>query len=181
MIYGYKRPLYKDEQCKNQLETNTIFLDKIFEESHGLSRKRLQLEELFMCLQQGDKIFVQSFFALADSNQHLMEILKYCEKNGVIIYFIKEEIYSDDLLSCTLQELFHHIVEFQTDIARHTRLIGMTRAKENGKTIGRPRKTDEDIKKAISLYRSGNSTLVDIKAKTGISKSTLYRYIDKLK
>ncbi|MCM3388170.1 recombinase family protein [Ureibacillus chungkukjangi] len=144
MIYGYKRPIYNDKQCENQLITDSIIFDKIFEESHGFSRKRLQLEELFMYLQQGDKIFVQRFFVLADSIRHLMEVLNMCEKKGVIIYFIKEKVNSCDLLSCSLQELLHRIIEFQQDVARHSTLIGMRRAIENGKTIGRPKKKDEN-------------------------------------
>ncbi|MFJ8516854.1 helix-turn-helix domain-containing protein [Lysinibacillus xylanilyticus] len=31
------------------------------------------------------------------------------------------------------------------------------------------------IQKAVSMYHSGNYTLLDIKNETGISKSTLYR------
>ncbi|KGR89424.1 recombinase family protein [Lysinibacillus sp. OL1_EC] len=178
MIYGYKRPLYNDQKCENQLITDASSFDKIFEESHGMSKKRLQLEALLMCLQQGDKIYVQSFFAIADSIRHLLEIIKICEKDGVIIYFMKEKVNSRDLLACSFQEILHHIIEFQTDVARHSTLIGMTRAKENGKPIGRPKKTDENIENAISMYHSGSFTLEDIKTKTGISKSTLYRYLE---
>ncbi|RKJ41875.1 recombinase family protein, partial [Butyricicoccus sp. 1XD8-22] len=54
----------------------------------------------------------------------------------------------------------------------------MEQAKDEGKAIGRPRKSDENIKKAISMYQSGTYTLHDIKQETGISKSTLYRYLE---
>ncbi|MGG1215377.1 recombinase family protein [Micromonospora provocatoris] len=180
MIYGYKRPLYNDKNCENQLITDAIYFDKIFEEAHGMPKKRQQLEDLLISLQQGDEIYVQSFFAIADSIRHLMEILKICEMDGVTIYFMKEEVNSRDLLLCTLQDLLHRMIEFQTDITRHSTIIGMTRAKENGKTIGRPKKTDEKIEKAISMYHSGKYTLLDIKDKTGISKSTLYRYLESM-
>lgn len=180
MIYGYKRPLYNDEKFEGQLITDSISFDKIFEEAHGMPKKRVQLENLLISLQQGDEIYVHSFLAIADSIRHLMEILKICEKDGVVIYFMKEEMNSRDLLSRTLPDMLHQIIEFQTEVARHSTLIGMTRAKENGKTIGRPKKTDENIEKAISMYHSGRYTLLDIKEKTGISKSTLYRYLESM-
>ncbi|WP_409369271.1 helix-turn-helix domain-containing protein [Lysinibacillus sp. 38-6] len=56
--------------------------------------------------------------------------------------------------------------------------IGITNAREQGKTLGRPRKPDVNIQKALAMYHSGHFTLHDIKNETGISKSTLYRYLE---
>lgn len=53
-------------------------------------------------------------------------------------------------------------------------------AKKQGKTIGRPKKSDDNLKKAFDMYQSKAYTLQAIKDETGISKSTLYRYIDQL-
>ena len=50
--------------------------------------------------------------------------------------------------------------------------------KRRGKTIGRPRKSDENLDRAFTMYESKKYTLYDIKEATGISKSTLYRYLD---
>lgn len=178
MIFGYKRPIYNDERCENQLATKEIVIDKMFIEPHGLPKKRLQLEEMFISLNRGDEIFVDSFSVLADSSIHLIEILKLCEKDGVIIHFIKEEMNSRDVLSCTLQEMLSQIVEFQKNVTRYSTQKGMEHAKESGKTIGRPKKSDDNIKKALSMYHLGNYTLKEIKDETGISKSTLYRYLE---
>ncbi|MDK0291585.1 helix-turn-helix domain-containing protein [Salmonella enterica] len=54
---------------------------------------------------------------------------------------------------------------------------GMDQASKQGKSIGRPKKTDDNIKKAISMYHKGFK-LMEIKNETGISKSTLYRYLE---
>ncbi|MBU3099627.1 helix-turn-helix domain-containing protein [Clostridium sp. DSM 17811] len=43
---------------------------------------------------------------------------------------------------------------------------------------GRPRKPDDNVKRAIVMYQSKKYTLVKIKDETGISKSTLYRYLE---
>ncbi|WP_152656709.1 recombinase family protein [Oceanobacillus sp. CFH 90083] len=178
MIFGYKRPIHNDKSCQNQLDIEHISFDKIYEEAHHLPKKREQLEELLISLSRGDQIFVQSFFVLADSTLHLMEILKLCEKDGVIIHFLQEGMNSSDVLACTLSEMLEHMITFQADITRHSTIIGMERAKEKGKKIGRPKKADENVKKAMLMYHSGNYTLRDIKMETGISKSTLYRYLE---
>lgn len=60
---------------------------------------------------------------------------------------------------------------------KQSTITGMDEAKKQGKSIGRPKKSDDNIKKAISMYHEGYK-LHDIKIETGISKSTLYRYLE---
>ena len=45
-------------------------------------------------------------------------------------------------------------------------------------SLDRPRKPDENVQRAIEMYQSKNYTLTQIKEETGISKSTLYRYLE---
>ena len=71
-------------------------------------------------------------------------------------------------------------MQFQTDIAKQSAQNRIANAREQKKAIGRPRKPDVNIQKAVSTYHSGNYTLLDIKNETGISKSTLYRYLETL-
>lgn len=177
MIYGYVRPLYNDEQCEKQLK---LLKDckEIFRESHGSQKKRAELEQMLMVLQKGDIIKVERMFVLADTTRHLMELLKICEKDGVTIRFLNEGINSNEVLNFSLQEMMEHMLNFQSDIVKQSTSIGLAHAKEQGKVIGRPKKSDENIKRAIAMYHSGDYTLLDIKNETGISKSTLYRYLE---
>jgi len=180
MIYGYIRPLYDDKTCDKQLTVLSKQCPTIYRESHGSPKKRGQLEELLMTMQQGDTIIVERMVALADTTRHLQDILKVCEKDNVTIYFVNEAMYSNQSLSCTLQQMINHFIQFQTDVAKQSASIGISQAREQGKTLGRPRKPDVNIQKALVMYHSGNFTLHDIKNETGISKSTLYRYLETL-
>lgn len=45
--------------------------------------------------------------------------------------------------------------------------------------LGRPRKLDGNVMKAIQMYESKEYSLAEIREETGISKTTLYRYLDK--
>ncbi|MNV97935.1 Helix-turn-helix domain of resolvase [compost metagenome] len=54
----------------------------------------------------------------------------------------------------------------------------MYEAKEKGLKLGRPRKLDANIKRAISMYESKAYSLAQIREETGISKSALYRYLE---
>lgn len=177
MIYGYIRPLYNDTKAENQLNTLGNMCDKVFQEDHGTPKKRIQLESLLMEIQAGDSIVVESMIALADTSRHLLELLKVCEKDRVSIRFLKEDLASDELLNSYLQDLFVHFIDFQSDMIKQSTITGMDEAKKQGKSIGRPKKSDENIKKAISMYHEGYK-LHEIKNETGISKSTLYRYLE---
>lgn len=177
MIYGYTRPLYNDKQSKNQLHSLGNKCDRIYREEHGTPKKRDQLEALLMEIQSGDCILVEKMIALADTFHHLMEILKVCEKDNVKIHFLNENIQSDTLLHIYLQDMMMHMLQFQSDSIKQSTTQGMYQAKQQGKSIGRPKKDDENIKKAIAMYQDGFK-LFDIKNETGISKSTLYRYLE---
>ncbi|MCM3741609.1 recombinase family protein [Oceanobacillus luteolus] len=179
MIYGYVRPLYNDLKSEAQLKALPDSCDVIFKEEHGSPKKRLQLENLLMELQPGDSILVEKMVALADTFHHLMELLKVCEKDRVTIHFLSEGIRSDELLQMTLQDILVHVIQFQSDAIRQSTSIGMDQARKSGKSIGRPKKSDENVKKAIAMYHDGFK-LIDIKNETGISKSTLYRYLESM-
>lgn len=177
MIYGYTRPLYNDAKSEKQLIILKKKCDLIYREEHGSPKKRTQLEALLMELQPGDSIIVEKMVVLADSFHNLIELLKVCEKDNVEIHFLNEGIPSDELLNIYLQEVIVHVLQFQSDLIKQSTTIGMDQARKSGKSIGRPKKSDKNIKKAISMYNDG-CKLIDIKNKTGISKSTLYRYLE---
>ncbi|MEI4768205.1 recombinase family protein [Psychrobacillus sp. FJAT-51614] len=179
MIYGYKRPLYNDENCKEQ--TRKLYeyqVNYTLSERHGSPKKREVLEELLMTMQKGDVILVEKFIVLADTLHHLMDILKIVKKDGVSIRFIDEGLSSDRILEEDLSTILSHFIRFHSDIIKQSTKLGLETAKSKGKSLGRPKKSDENIKKAIEMYHSDLYTLLDIKNETGISKSTLYRYLE---
>nr|WP_106782338.1 recombinase family protein [Lysinibacillus timonensis] len=178
MRYGYVRPLYNDKDCSKQLEKLKQSCDQLYQESHGSPKKRIELENMLMNIQKNDEIIVERMFVLADTTRHLIELLKLCERDGVSVQFLNEDLKSNEVLSISLQEMVDKILLFQSDITKQSTTLGIALAKDRGKTIGRPKKSDDNIKKAISMYQSGHFSLHDIKNETGISKSTLYRYLE---
>lgn len=179
MIYGYQRPLYNDEDM--QIQTAALMdCNHVFTENHGRAKKRIALEELLMTIEKGDTIRVQRFFSIADSTRHLEELLKICKRDQVTLYFMKEDITSTQLLEKSLEQVLKIFITFQSDIVKQSTTLGMADAKANGKSIGRPKKSEDNVKKAIDMYQAGKFTLLDIKNETGISKSTLYRYLESI-
>jgi len=63
MNYGYIRPIVNDQHCTKQLYERSI--DTLFKETHGLARKRTELEHLLMTVQKDDTLFVQKYHSFS--------------------------------------------------------------------------------------------------------------------
>lgn len=176
MRYGYIRPIVQDQQCTHQL--NGLFIDTLFKETHGLAKKRTELEHLLMTVQKDDELFVQNIAALADSLQHLLDILRLAERDRITIHFVDEQLTNQVIQKASLLQSTTFFANLQSIFLSHSSTFALQAAKQQGISIGRPRKSDENLQRAFAMYDSKNYTLYDIKEATGISKSTLYRYLD---
>ncbi len=176
MKYGYIRPIVLDQQCSHQL--NDLIIETLFKETHGLARKRTELERLLMTVQKNDELFIQNIVVLADSLQQLLDILRLAERDQITIHFVDEQITNQTIQETSLLQSATFFADLQSKFLSHSSTFTLQAAKQQGKSIGRPRKTDDNLQLAFAMYDSKTYTLYDIKETTGISKSTLYRYLD---
>jgi len=176
MKYGYIRPIVQDQQGTNQL--NDILVEKIIIETHGLAKKRTKLEHLLMNVQKDDQLFVQNIEVLADSLQQLLDILRLAERDHITIHFIDEQLTNKTIQPGSLIQGVTFFSSLQSTFLSHSSTFSLQVARDQGKSIGRPRKSDDNLQRAFTMYDSKEYTLYDIKEATGISKSTLYRYLD---
>lgn len=173
------RPYYEDQNCDSQAQLLADWsCEKIIKEEHSSAKKRKALEQMIKELHPGDKIIVVKLFALADSTRHLVELLETLEMKGAFIQSLKEEIDTSHESGYRFSDIVKHLVEFQSDVISEKTKSGVHEARQKGIATGRPRKPDENVKKAIRMYQSKKYSLSDIKEETGISKSTLYRYLE---
>ncbi|TKI26546.1 recombinase family protein, partial [Bacillus cereus] len=100
------------------------------------------------------------------------------DNKGAYIYFVQEDIDTSHKNGYHFGDIVKHLVDFQSDVISEKTKKGLYEAKQKGVTTGRPRKPDENVKRAIVMYQSGNYSLAEIREETGISKSTLYRYLE---
>ena len=129
-------------------------------------------------LKQGDKIVVTKLFVFSDSSRHLVELLDAVDAKGGYFQSLKEGIDTSHDSGNSFKNIVKHLVEFQSDVISEKTKKGLNEAKQKGVVTGRPRKPDENVQRAIEMYQSKNYTLAQIKEETGISKSTLYRYLE---
>lgn len=179
MVIGYIRPCHDDLHCEKQEKLlNDLQCDRIMKEEHSSSKKRIQLKQLLGLIENNDIIVVASLFALADSTRHLQEILEIIEGKGAVLKSLEEGIDTSPSICYPFVDILKHLVKFQSDVVSEKTKNGMYEAKLKGIHSGRPKKSDENITRAIEMYQSKKFSLNEIKEETGISKSTLYRYLE---
>jgi DNA invertase Pin-like site-specific DNA recombinase len=179
MLIGYCRPFQDDINCVNQLEQlKAIPCDQYQSEEHSSAKRRVVLSEALHQLQPGDTLIVSKLFTLADSTRHLDEVLEQIHGQGAYFYSLYENIDTREPKGYLFYQNVKALLSFQSDIISENTKKGMYEAKEKGQKLGRPRKLDENIKRAISMHESKQYSLAQIQEETGISKSTLYRYLE---
>ena len=179
MLIGYMRPFQEDLNCELQhKDIERINCDMLIIEDHSSAKKRIKLETMIDNLKQGDKIVVTKLFVFADSSRHLVELLDAVDAKRGYFQSLKEGIDTSHDSGNSFKNIVKHLVEFQSDVISEKTKKGLNEAKQKGVVTGRPRKPDENVQRAIEMYQSKNYTLTQIKEETGISKSTLYRYLE---
>ena len=179
MLIGYMRPFQEDPNCEFQQKViEKVNCDMIIIEDHSSAKKRIKLKTIIDNLKQGDKIVVTKLFVFADSSRHLVELLDAVDAKGGSFQSLNEGIDTSHDSRYSFKNIVKHLVEFQSDVISEKTKKGLNEAKQKGVVTGRPRKPDENVQRAIEMYQSKNYTLTQIKEETGISKSTLYRYLE---
>lgn len=179
MIISYMRPFHEDPDCARQAKAvQALTPERQVIEEHASSKRREALEQLIAALTPGDVVVVSQLYVLADSTRHLIELLEQIEQKQAYLVTLREEIDTRQPLTHSFRELVEHLVALQSDVVSMATRQGLTKAKADGKQSGRPRKADANVKRAIEMYQSKQYNLAEIREETGISKSTLYRYLE---
>ncbi|WP_394557681.1 recombinase family protein [Priestia aryabhattai] len=179
MIIGYTRPYSEDENLDKQLQALQPFnCDKIYHEKTNSIKKRVEFDEMVASLQPGDTVVVYKFYCIADSTRHLIELIEYLSDNHVHFVSILDDVDTSTKQGKTFFSTIKRIGEFQHDVISERTKAGLQEAKSKGKSGGRPKKPDYNVHRALDMYWSKNYTIAQITEATGISKTTLYRYLD---
>ena len=112
----------------------------------------------------------------------LKDLIAHAESlrtQGVGLCSLKEAV---DTNSSTGQLVFHifgALAEFERALIRERTCAGLAAARARGRVGGRRKRLGEEQRRhAVDLYRSRQHTVKEICALVGISRSTLYAYVE---
>jgi DNA invertase Pin-like site-specific DNA recombinase len=180
-VYGYVRVSTTQQELNRQLDLiknyncNEIFIEKI----SGTKSDRPELIRLKDKVRENDLIVVESFSRLGRSTKDLIELVEYFESKKVKLISIKENFDTNTPQGKLMLTVFQAFSQFERDLIVQRTKEGLESARARGRKGGRPRIKSKKIEKALKLYDSKEYSIREIVGMTGVSQSTLYRYIEK--
>lgn len=178
-IYGYARVSTQHQDLNRQLDLlaeqncNEILTEKMT----GTKSNRPELNRLKDKLRPGDTVVVESFSRLGRSTKDLIDLVTYFEEQDVKLVSLKENLDTTTPQGRLMMTVFQAFSQFERDLIVERTKEGLQSARARGRIGGRPRVNKRDIERAVKLYESKAYSGKEITEMTGISKSTLYRYI----
>lgn len=178
--YGYARVSTKEQSLDRQLDMlRAMGCDEVLSEKmSGTKANRPQLNRLKDKLRAGDTVYIESWSRLGRSTRDLLEQVSWFEGRGVNLVSIKENFDTSTPQGKLMLTVFQAFAEFERDLISQRTREGLSSARARGRKGGRPPKKQRDVQNALKLYDSRMYSISDICRMTGLSQSTLYRYIN---
>ncbi|MBK5077730.1 recombinase family protein [Lactococcus lactis] len=181
MIIGYARVSTEEQSLDLQIDAlQQKNIDEIFcEKKSGKSKDRPELELMPANIRKGDTVVVYKLDRISRSTTHLIHLVENFEQKGVDFISLQDNVDTSTAMGKFFFRVMASLAELERDILVERTNAGLVAARARGRKGGRPFTPKETINLALKMYRSKEYSISQILNVTGISKTTLYRYIRK--
>jgi len=192
-IFGYVRISTKEQNIDRQynemitegIEDRDIFIDKV----SGSTFNREQYQLLKHMLRPGDTVVIKSLDRLGRNYKEMIKELNSLRDNSVSLKILDmpmlNEYNNDSTISRLLYDLTVQILSFvaenEVQQRKKSQLEGIAVAKKKGVHFGRPKANIESFDKYYELWQGKKITATKAAAEMGISRTTFYKLINKIK
>ena len=133
----------------------------------------------YYVVRPGDTIVICELTRLSRSVKDLFDLVEQIEKIGANIRSVKEPwLDTTTPQGRLLFTIFSGVSQFERDLTHERTMEGLASARARGRLGGRPKKDGKIIDQALTLYDSRAYSVAEILKTTGISRRTLYKYIN---
>ena len=146
-----------------------------------LPHARPELDQIFEQLRKGDTVVITELSRFGRFVKDLLSLSEKLEKNGENLKSLKEP-WADKSTTQgrMLFVVFAGLSQFERDLISQRTKEGLVSARARRRKSGRPAKEKAALTLALKMYESKDYTLPEIEKATGVSKSTLYRYLNSI-
>ena len=178
MIYGYARVSTDGQTLVAQREQlKAAGAERVFEErASGAKTDREQLERLLGALRTGDIVLVTRLDRLARSTRDLLNVLAAIAEHGASFRSLADQWADTTTAHGRLMlTVLGGLAEFERELIRSRTAEGRARAKQAGRSLGRPFKlTPHQRREAMERKRAGEPVR-EIAKTYAVSASTIVR------
>ena len=141
--------------------------------------ERPGLRDALVHLRAGDTLVVWRLDRLGRSLKDLIARAEALRVQGVGLKSLKEAIDTDSGSGRLIFHIFGALAEFERSLIRERTRAGLEAARARGRQGGRRKRLDvKQRAHAVELYRSRRHTVKEICSLMGISRATLYAYVE---
>ena len=184
MRIGYVRVSSLDQNPDRQIEdlkaqqAEKIFMDKV----SGKNTDRPELQRMLSFIREGDTLIVHSLDRLARNLADLLTMVQDLTCRGVSVIFLNERLSFEagadaSPTSKLMLSMIGAFAEFERSMIRRRQAEGIALAKERGVYKGRPRSISDETLETVNALVEQGVPLATAAKKVGISRSTVYRYL----
>lgn len=184
MKIGYARCSTADQNLDWQLDAlKKEGCERIYEEKvSGMKKERPELMKMIDALRSGDTVIVCELTRLSRSTKDLFELVDRIHSAGADVKSLKESwLDTTTPHGKLLFTIFAGVSQFERDLTYERTIAGLAAARARGRLGGRPKADPKAVEQAIAMYDAKTIQIRDILKTTGISRATLYSYLEKRK
>jgi DNA invertase Pin-like site-specific DNA recombinase len=181
MLIGYARVSTLEQDIALQSDAlKQVGCDPIFSDTaSGATTKRPGLTEALAYVRKGDTLVVWRLDRLGRSLRHLIDVIADLESRGIGFKSLQEAIDTTTSGGRLIFQIFGALAEFERNLIRERTQAGLKAARVRGRLGGRPKALDANkIALAYRLYDERKHTIKEICQILGISKPSLYAYLE---
>lgn len=184
MLIGYARVSTDDQNLSLQRDALGVAgCEKIFEDQiSGTKSERPGLKKTLQYARDGDVIVVWRLDRLSRSLKALIEMITLLESRNIGLKSLQEAIDTSSSSGKLIFHIFGALAEFERNLIRERTQAGLKAARARGRTGGRPKSLNHDKRLlAVKLYDERKHSVDQICEMMGVSKPTLYKYIESVR
>ena len=153
--------------------------ERIVEERLGLEGEGHGLTRAFSELRRGDTVVVSRLDRLGGSVREVVGRVEWLRRRGVGLRSLSEKLDSECAKSAGVFRGFRMLAEAEQALRRERAQLRSRAVKERGQPRGRRKRLAAAQRaRAVELYQSREHTVKEICALMGVSRSTLYTYVN---
>ena len=184
MRVGYARVSTDDQNLNLQRDAlNQAGCEQLFEDQFsGAKAERPGLQQALQYARAGDTLVVWRLDRLSRSLKDLIEMVTLLESKNIGLKSLQEAIDTSSSSGKLIFHIFGALAEFERNLIRERTQAGLQAARARGRKGGRPKALNKDKQAlAVKLYDEKKHTVDQICEMMGVSKPTLYKYIEAAK
>jgi len=179
-LVGYARVSTSGQTLDQQTDALAkAGVSKLFTDTmSGARDDRPGLAALLEYLREGDTVVVWRLDRLGRNTIHVLETVQQLTERGVVIRSLSDGIDSGTAAGRMVIGVLASMAEYERELVRERTALKREHAKAQGVRFGRPNKLSDDQAALARRMKAAGESGATIAATLGISRATLYRYLN---